>query len=119
MLPPTLRLPLGGKKVASAAALGLFAAVDHRHDDAPGAGIEHALEVLAGWFQGMRTMGALPPVVTAPNMSERVRMSMGLCSVSTTSQSKPRRDTNSAASGLGSESQVPTDGSPAAKRRLT
>ena len=70
-------------------------------------------------FQGMRTIGAVALAAMAPNIWARVRMSIGLCSVSTTSQSKPSWLTYSAASGEGRESQVPTDGSPAARRRRT
>ena len=67
----------------------------------------------------MRTIGAVLLAAIAANIWARVRISIGLCSVSTTSQSNPRRLTYSAASGEGRESQVPIDGSPAASRRRT
>ena len=73
----------------------------------------------SGVFPGMRTIGALTEADSAANMSTRVRMSIGLCSVSTTSQSKPRLPIYSAPSGIGRASHVPTEGSPAASRRFT
>src|SRR5215211_7410711 len=70
-------------------------------------------------FHGIRTIGAVLLSAIAANIWAKVRISIGLCSVSTTNQSKPRRLTYSAASGEGRESQVPIDGSPAASRRRT
>ena len=70
-------------------------------------------------FQGMRTIGATPAPAMTPNICESVRISIALCSVSATSQSKPSVETYSAASGLGRASQVPTEGSPAASRCRT
>ena len=45
-LPPTLRLPTGGYRHGGDGVLGLLPAVDHRHDDARGAVVEHALDVI-------------------------------------------------------------------------
>src|SRR5918995_4013250 len=70
-------------------------------------------------FHGIRTIGAVLLAAMTANIWARVRISIGLCSVSTTSQSNPRRLTYSAASGEGRDSQVPIDGSPAASRRRT
>ena len=45
-LPPTLRLPRGGYRQAATASSASCAAVDHRHDDAVGAVVEDALDVV-------------------------------------------------------------------------
>ena len=73
----------------------------------------------SGLFHGMRTIGAVFEFAIAANIWASVRMSIGLCSASQTSQSKPTLLTYSAASGLGRLSHVPTEGSPAARRRRT
>ena len=50
MPPPTLRLPVGGYLAAAIGDLGLLDRIDHRHDDAPGPGVEHALDVVVRPF---------------------------------------------------------------------
>src|SRR5680860_1002241 len=61
----------------------------------------------------------MPDAAIEANIWARVLMSTGLCSASTTSQSNPILLTYSAASGEGSESQVPIEGSPAWSRLRT
>ena len=68
---------------------------------------------------GIRTIGTPPIPPIAWNMAVAVSMPMGLCSVSTTSQSKPSVATASAVIGLPMFNQVPMAGRLSRSRRFT
>lgn len=93
--------------------LRLGAAVDHRDDDAPSAGIEHAFDILDAVPRDARQRH------TARRRDDRkgkhsaaVSIVAAECSSSTVSQSNPLRPMSPARIGSGSASQVPTLASP-------
>ena len=98
--------------------LGLGPAVDHRHDDAVRAVVEDALDVVVAVGRHPRQGGAAG-VGDGAEHRPAVSMPTRLCSISTVSQWKPARARNRAAGMLPSDSQVPTDGWPALRARLT
>src|SRR5262245_62099824 len=70
-------------------------------------------------FAGTRARATQPPSAMDANMCVAVSQSTSVCSMSTVSQDHPARAMKRAAMIEPSDSQVPTDGSPALRARLT
>jgi hypothetical protein len=116
--PPTLRNPRGGY-LAAATAASASAALFVIGNTIPQAPRSRTRLTFSPVFQGMRTSGTLPAWAIAWNISAAVSSVVGLCSISTVSQSKPTRAMNCAAKGSGSTSQVPMAGLPSRNNCFT